>query len=273
MVRIEIQGGYEGYAFTTHIDLVVDDLTCIRGSFEVGDEIIGFFNQNVPVIMIYPPQHRAYAISPLQELPRLHMGRLNADLVCEGLAFHLQVSDDTEIITQGGQEWLGGREALAGRAVVVEYDVSHRNIPETVFAKRVIVLYERAVHPILELEPGWQYFVEVYPWELSPVLIGGEPVMGASLEFVSDDDIWPTHVSLRPVADHLGETLAWDEAARTVTMSGPYGPITITIGVDGAVIIGSRTYVPISFFREVYGFRNAFFHAGNVFINNDEVME
>jgi hypothetical protein len=290
MVRIEIEGEYEGYTFTTHMDFVVDDLTFIRGEIEVGSEVVGFFNQNVPVIMIYPPQHRAYALAVNEELPRLHLGRLDADLVCEGLGFHLAITEDTVITTQGGQEWLGGYEALAGRAVLVEYEVSHRNIPETVFATRVIVLYERAVHPILEIDwdelGGWdyfpdyflpeypaQYFVEVYPWELSPVLINGEPVMGATLQYVGEDAIWPTHVSLRPVADHLGETLTWDDATRTATMTSPLGTIAITIGSDDAVIIGSRTYVPIRFFREAYGFNNAFFHAGNVFIDDNDVME
>ena len=115
------------------------------------------------------------------------------------------------------------------------------------------------------------------------VVVDGEGVPGASFEFVGDDAIFPTHVSLMALDSILGMDVFWNMQTEEVSLMGLNGFATFTVGsadfvVNGETIaldqesvrVGDEIYVPIAFFRDVYGAAGAYFSGGSVFIDTEE---
>jgi hypothetical protein len=97
-----------------------------------------------------------------------------------------------------------------------------------------------------------------------------------------DDDVY---VPLRAITEMLGFVPRWNEADNKITVYSPRGEISLRVGewtynlshpffpttahgLKPPVIIKGRTYVPMRFFCEVFGFTNAWFEGGTVFIDN-----
>ena len=129
--------------------------------------------------------------------------------------------------------------------------------------------------------------------ELDPGLMDGEGFNGGVVvngEFLpgaftmGEDPAFPTYVPLMHILAALDASVYVQRPV--VTVEGLLGTITFEIGsydfdVDGTTItlpfnsfeVDGTIYVPIPFFREVFGMNNAYVMDGTVFINNDEVME
>jgi hypothetical protein len=95
----------------------------------------------------------------------------------------------------------------------------------------------------------------------------------------------------------MGFTPTWSDALRRVVVGSPFGEITIYPGPGGnldmqttytlttaggitltytlatPLIHNDRTYVPLAFFSEVFGFTNAWFEGGQVHLDNAEQMQ
>jgi len=288
----------------------MDYATAIIGDIEIGKTVTGFYDNNVPVIMIYPPQHLAYALVVHgEDMPRVAFARFCEEWVSYDQMHRLRITDDTEIIMQDGTPFEGEKDELIGRLLLVKFDISHRDIPETIFAKHITVLFERIVAlpddgyygivpPIGELT-WWDlvtlhlnYVESIDPMYAEVVIIIGENAFGipsAKLATVGDS-ISPNYVPLRVVTEFLGFEPIWNDATREVTVGSPRGEITMRIGsteyivatesgitsthtLGAPVIINDRTYVPLAFFREVFGFNNAWWSGGNATLDNAEIME
>jgi len=198
-----------------------------------------------------------------------------------------------------------------GRLIFVEYDFSHRNInPTTVFPTRISILLERAVHPIfdfgfdidldssndlgiVDLENGTSSDFDALIFHFHPegsILIDGELVPNVMAQIVGDG-YFLNYVPVRGVVEFLGGTVSWRRATGDVVVSSPLGEVVLEFGsnvytataANGAisnmtlneppVLVDGVTLVPISFFRVIFGFNNAYSMHGNVFIYNGEVME
>lgn len=119
----------------------------------------------------------------------------------------------------------------------------------------------------------------IHPWANYQVIVNGQPVPGAFLLEGGGDA--PTYVTLMPVLAALGaEGINVDSGE--VTLEGVNGSISFTVwsndfAVNGDPIdlvyesfeIDGTIYVPILFFRDVFGMERAVFHDGHVFIDNE----
>jgi len=99
-----------------------------------------------------------------------------------------------------------------------------------------------------------------------------------------DDGLgWPTHIPLIPVAEALGSEVNWNTNTRRVTLEGLNGEISFIVGsndfeVDGETFtmnqsseeIDGELYVPILFFRNIFGAGSAIFSGGIVEINTED---
>jgi hypothetical protein len=117
-------------------------------------------------------------------------------------------------------------------------------------------------------------------WSGDPIIVDGRGLSIAPLTV--GDAKFPTHVPLSPVADALGlaaEGLGNLHDGDTVTLDGLAGAISFVVGsgdftldgtvvaLDGASIVQDGTlFVPISFFRDVFGVQAAYWTGGHVFI-------
>ncbi|MCL2199193.1 MAG: copper amine oxidase N-terminal domain-containing protein [Defluviitaleaceae bacterium] len=258
-IRIPLDGEYESEY--THFDFILDDNTFIQGEHPImGGKITGFFDNNRPVIMIYPPQHTALVIiNRSEDLPFIILERFNEEWISSGHQYRLRINDDTPIYFQGGDRFEGEKEELIGRKLLVQYTISHRDIPMTIPApEKITILYERAVHPTLEIDrdDNWQHLtadrnpdgywlmmainLNWYGQELTDpanydIIITINDVTrgirGASPAKVGNTEL-PNYLPLRAITEALGFEPQWNENSREITVSNPRGKSSFRIGVE-----------------------------------------
>jgi len=293
------------------VDFNITANTFIHGDFpQVGDIITGFFNNNMPMIMIYPPQYTAAVIINQEDGPQsVFMDRFHAIedsedglmISADGKRVLNATNPDTVIVSQDGvdaSDW-----DLEGRLLVVFYTLASRSMPPVIFApEKIVVMYEIAVHPgpayigdmmdnLLEWEYGYDgqtpfdgnEYVGIVPiWDdFHDIVINGVGLPGET--FYSIDGENATHVPIRAIAGAFGMIVGWERPY--VTLTGDWGNIrfrtntnqvtvngeTITLSLPNVVVDG-RTQVPIDFFRLAAGL-NAWSSGGTVFIDNEEPMQ
>lgn len=129
----------------------------------------------------------------------------------------------------------------------------------------------------------------VIDWANYPIIVNG---VGIPDNFITigDDEIFPTHTPLVPVAIALetGEVVTMNYAGEeygtnphTVALTGRNGAITATIGSNEVIVndqvitlpanvelVDDEIYVPLLFWRDAYGVGEATFHGGQVVIND-----
>jgi len=95
---------------------------------------------------------------------------------------------------------------------------------------------------------------------------------------------YPTHTSLLPIAQALGEIVSWDRDTGFMFMGGLNGTILMQVGSENfevnneiislsepILLLGSQhlIYVPISFFSDVFGVTSAYFSEGLFVISTE----
>lgn len=123
---------------------LVDQTTALLfdGQLKIGMTVTGYFDSNLPAVLIYPPQHRAVAIVHNPESPHL-LDRFDANLVNSDGIITLNITDDTEIIFQDGTPFEGSLFEFADRKLFVEFPEEGRVVTPT----KVTILFELAAHP------------------------------------------------------------------------------------------------------------------------------
>lgn len=152
------------------VNFLVDFTTAVLvdGEIAEGTAITGYFDATMPVPMIWPPQHRAVAI--MQDSgSHVLIDRFDDGFTSSNGINTLDITADTEIVFQDGQPFDGELEELIGRKLLVEFYEEGLVITPS----RVTILFEIAVHPILELSPE-----EMAGLGLAMEISMGTPVFG-----------------------------------------------------------------------------------------------
>ncbi|MCL2360220.1 MAG: copper amine oxidase N-terminal domain-containing protein [Defluviitaleaceae bacterium] len=119
-------------------------------------------------------------------------------------------------------------------------------------------------------------------WSLFPIIIDGQRGVAADWYTAPGED-FPTHIPLAPVAAALGVVLdIADSFPPEVSMEGRQGPITFTVGTyifnigsqrvdlwQPSLLVDGEIYVPIPFFRDVFGMGQAMWMGGHVHLNTE----
>ncbi|WP_338472882.1 hypothetical protein R4Z10_09235 [Niallia sp. XMNu-256] len=103
----------------------------------VGDYVTGFYDANVPVILIYPPQYQALVVAKYNPYQNVKVDYFNRELVSSDGQLHLNISRDTPILLQNNQPFT---LYPANRNLLVEYSFSTFSIPAQTTPNRIIVL-------------------------------------------------------------------------------------------------------------------------------------
>ena len=255
------------------VNFVVEDDTIFLTDAElaVGAKVTGFYDSNLPMIMIYPMQPKAAVMAvELPETASIKIDRFDSEMLSYDGELKLNIADDTVILSADGAEFAG---SLVDRKLVVLYTFTTRSIPPQTSPVKVIVMNETAV-PISEV------IDESATMEISELVVE-DKVIAAPLPFVNDAAV--VMVPLRAVAEALGYTVGWDDKTGNVTVGIA---MTLTIGRDyytfakmapielgtAPVVVDGRTFVPLHFFRDVMGLNNAYVFEGQVVISDGEVM-
>jgi len=249
---------------------------------EIGAEIIGFYDGRAPMALIYPPQPEASVIAINMEEGKLIMvDRFSENLLSEDGTLRLSIGADTQVILQNNEEFDG---ELANRALVVIYNAVANGRPAQTTPDKVVVLFERAVHPIHILTDEELAAIENgigMAEPISPLLtLTNEDLMllaqssqnltvkfedvelNGPQPFVDDNGVFMLPV--RAVAEAMGLHVEWFEDTRTVQVG--IGASFI-VGYDSysrarmapvelgaaSIIRDDRAFVPLEFFTVIIG--------------------
>jgi hypothetical protein len=253
--------------------VVAEDTIFVTDSELVkGARVTGFYDANLPIIMIYPLQPKAAVMAvELPEIQSIKIDRFDREMLSFDGELKLNLAEETEVVAADGGNFA---DSLVDRKLVVVYSFTTKSIPPQTIPDRIIVMNEVAVpaEPVEQDESEASHVTEVVVENVR---------IDAPVPYVSEDGI--VMVPLRAVAEALGYTVGWDEKTGNVTVGIA---MTLTVGRDyytfakmapielgtAPVIVDGRTFVPLHFFRDVMGLNNAYVLEGQVVIANAETM-
>lgn len=146
---------------------------------------------------------------------------------------------------------------------------------------------EEGYMPITTLPETIEPEYEDHPFTGYDIIVDGVPLANANFRMVGEGEIFPTHVPLDAVAQALGFGPSfWNTEMNEVEIETINGMVYFTLGeelffIDGAGSVSLTApaveydgiiYVPIAFFREVFGAGTAHFDGGHVFIATEGRM-
>lgn len=103
---------------------------------QIGDVIIGFYDGDVPVPLIYPPQYRAVVIAE-SLMNTVKVDYFNEQLVSSDGQLKLNIATSTTMLLENGQQFTGH---LMNRYLIVSYRSSTKSIPAQTTPSQIVVL-------------------------------------------------------------------------------------------------------------------------------------
>jgi hypothetical protein len=262
-------------------NIIISGETYILNEAElaVGSLITAFYDANAPMIMIYPPQYSAKVVVLGNLEQNIKVDLFDQDLISADRSLKLNISEETEIITQDGKTFTG---ELANRKLAVIYGASTKSIPAQTTPEKVVVLFEEELPPVEE--------EKTVERDLSSAeIIVNEQKIEAPAAYLNEEGT--VMVPLRAIAEALGFELDWNGKTQRIALSEriflkigednytyPKTPVesgTILVQTESTSIqlgaapelINGTTFVPLNFFREVVQMNNAYLFEGQIVIN------
>jgi hypothetical protein len=134
-VSVESESGEKATIVISKDTYVVDN-----AEIKEGTVITGFYDATGPMIMIYPPQYSAEVVAVVEKGQNIKVDRFDENLLSSDLWLKLNISKDTEIITEDGKAFNGN---LKNRNLIVFYGVTTKSIPAQTTPNRIVVLSEK----------------------------------------------------------------------------------------------------------------------------------
>lgn len=104
---------------------------------EIGDQIIGFYDANAPVPLIFPPQYRAIVMAKVSSSEIIAVDYFNRQLVSSDGYLKLNIGPSTRVMLINGQRFTGNP---SNNNLVVVYSISTRSIPAQTTPSQVVVI-------------------------------------------------------------------------------------------------------------------------------------
>lgn len=103
----------------------------------VGMNVTAFYDADLPIPLIYPPQYQAIIIGRRNPQENLYAGEFDNDLVSFDGTLKLNVGRSTDIVTSNGQPFPC---PLGGQTLIVYYTITTRSIPAQTTPRKIIVI-------------------------------------------------------------------------------------------------------------------------------------
>jgi len=265
-------------------NIIITSETYILDSAEisVGSEITAYFRADAPMIMIYPPQYGAEVVVVNNNDRNVKVEKFDENLVSFDNLLKLKISGDTDIISQDGKKFEG---ELANRKLVVVYDVSTKSIPAQTNPIKIVVLNDNE-------EPSEYHMTEEELATLTNNDVVAMDIVVNKNTIKEMSSYVPAYINeqgtimvpLRAIGEALGFEVTWNNDTKTAMLNGE---ISLTLGIDeysrkgtepvklGAApsTMNDRTFVPLSFFREVAQIDNVYVTGSQIVIENAEMAD
>ncbi|MEG0775685.1 hypothetical protein [Clostridium sp.] len=105
----------------------------------VGDSVTGYYDANVPVILIYPPQYRALIMVKHTQGENVKIDYFDNNLVSNDNTLKLNLNPSTQLFLLNDQPF---NRNPANRNLIVIYGSSTKSIPAQTTPYKIIVLCE-----------------------------------------------------------------------------------------------------------------------------------
>lgn len=229
----------------TEAKFFVDENTVVYGTgLEVGAKIIGFYDAEAPLTLIYPPQYNVVAIGVnVPEGKTIKVDKFDENLVSADKKLTLTIAEGLKITAGAKKEAYSG--SLAGQDLVVIYGTETKTIDEVIVLPAKNALDLAGIIALMSETPG------------TPVVIGGT-VVANHKALVKNGVLM---VAVRPISEALGLTVDWNGETETVMVGNT---ASFSIGVNGFTVNGETTelaaapaliedltFVPFDFFHKL----------------------
>lgn len=280
-------GAQVNFAINEHTYMLNDN------ELKVGSKFVGYYDQSAPMLMIYPPQLTAVVAGvDVEEKSTIKIAYFDENGVSADNELKILNTDKAEIILQNGEKFDGD---LTNRLLVVFYDISTKSLPPQTSPKKIVVLFERAEHPIYEMPTGGLILdgSDAAETPQLPTTPGEAPVVtdvakmpivvdGTTIEASAYDKNGVTMVPIAPIVSAMGYEAVWDSETKTITMGRT---VSMTVGENAynfarmapialesaPEIVDGRAYVPLSFFSKVFQVEGGAIKDGVIEISGKEV--
>ena len=263
-VLVENQDGNQANLIISSSTYVVNN-----EKIDIGSVITGFYDADAPMLMIYPPQYNIEVVNVAgSKVQCIKVDRFDKDLVSSDNMLKLNISKETEIISQDGEAFEG---ELANRYLVVLYGISTKSIPAQTNPDKIVVLFEKAIQITDEEKAILSGNVA------SMNIVVNNKTIEAPSVYTNKKDTFM--VPLRAIAANLGFEVNWEGKTKTVMLGKG---ISLTIGIDNYIymktapiqlgtapeIVNGKTFVPLSFFKDVLGMKTANVSGSDIVISD-----
>ena len=102
----------------------------------VGDFITGYYDENAPAILIYPPQYPALIVVKYNQNQHVKVDYFNNQLLSSDGQLKLNIAPYSQTLLKNGQPFTGNP---ANRNLIVFYGPSTRSIPAQTTPTKIIV--------------------------------------------------------------------------------------------------------------------------------------
>lgn len=106
---------------------------------KVGDAVTGFYDADVPVPLIYPPQYRAVVMAKNRSNEFVKVDYFIRQLVSSDGSLQLNISPQTKVLLENDQTFTG---SPVNRYLIVTFSATTRSIPAQTTPRQVIVMCE-----------------------------------------------------------------------------------------------------------------------------------
>ena len=130
---ITIQNAEGVHNFIISPETYVIDMIRIRP----GMTVTAFYDANLPVPLIYPPQYQAVIIGRNIPNENIFVGYFDESLTAVDEQLKLNISRGTEIITSNGQQYMC---PVGQNMLIVYYTITTRSIPPQTTPRKIIVM-------------------------------------------------------------------------------------------------------------------------------------
>jgi len=103
----------------------------------VGDVVIGFYDADAPVPLIYPPQYQAIVMAKISQYQNVKVDFFDEQLVSSDGTLRLNISPFTQILLENDQPFTGNP---ANHNLIVVYGATTRSIPAQTTPYKIIVM-------------------------------------------------------------------------------------------------------------------------------------
>ncbi len=131
MVTIQNQDGVTNLIVSP--DTYVIDTVRMR----IGMRVTAFYDGNLPVPLIYPPQFQSVMIGRSNLNETIYVGYFDEELLAADGSLRLNISRATEVVTSNGQKF---DCPVGDQVLVVYYSVTTRSIPPQATPRKIIVM-------------------------------------------------------------------------------------------------------------------------------------